>query len=110
MFYKHNFRSKHSNRPLSGTRSNRPLSGSHLHRRIPFNPRVNTSMDLDLAVQKHDHPVLMEEGQDEADFVFPSDADKSDSEVDTLPPGSDEDDTTDTEDDAFGKSSQSAFL
>lgn len=53
--------------------------------------------------------MLMEEGQDEADFVLPLDADKdlSESEVDTFPPGSDgdDDDTTDTEDDVYGKSS-----
>ena len=65
---------------------------------------MNTSMDLDLAVQKQNHPVLMEEGQDEPDFVLPSDAD---SEVDTFPTGTDgdDDDTTDTEDDVLGKSS-----
>lgn len=62
-------------------------------------------MDLDLAVQQN-HPVLQEEGQEEEEVdAVPLPAVQEDlPETDTNPPKSDED-TTDTEDDVFAKSS-----
>lgn len=89
------------------TITNRPLSGSHFHRRsIPSNPRVPTTMDLDLAVPQN-HPVLQEEGQgegeDEVDFTLPHlpAVHENLPQDDLLESG---DDTTDTEDDFLAKS------
>lgn len=87
----------------------RPLSGTRYHQRsMPLNPRVPTSMDLDLAVQKQDHPVLQEEVQEEdgeeVDFVpqLPFEAEVQPFEENLLE--SDED-STDAEEDFFAKSS-----
>lgn len=95
-------------------RLNRPLSGSHFHRRsMPLNPRIPTSMDLDLAVQKENHPVLLEEEEEveEVDFMLPLVTNVDDplpEEVDPCeeeesPPESEE--STDSSGDDFCKSS-----
>lgn len=67
---------------------------------MSLNPRVPTSMDLDLAVQQN-HPVLREEGQEEeeVDTLLPLPSVQED-----LPQESDED-SSDTEEDVFAQSS-----
>lgn len=107
--YRHSFGDSRSRFP------NRPLSGSHFHRRSKVaNSNVSTSMDLDLAVHKENHPVLMEEdseeGQDEPDLAHqPSITDSEELEInedgcDTLDEElSGSDDTMDS-DDSFSKS------
>ena len=85
----------------------RPLSGTRYHQRsMPLNPRVPTTMDLDLAVQKQNHPVLredQEEDGEEVDFVpqLPFEAEVQPFEQNTE---SDEE-STDAEEDFFAKSS-----
>lgn len=87
---------------------------------MPLHPPVPTSMDLDLAVHKKDHPVLMEvdqeEFEEEDEEVFPHLPPGNDSTNDTSgddidgdpyeekPPESGEQ-STDTEEDDFAKSS-----
>lgn len=60
-------------------------------------------MDLDLAVQKQNHPVLQEEEEDEVDTVPPH---LPESEAQLLEENSESDEeSTDTEEDVFAKSS-----
>lgn len=76
-------------------------------------------MDLDLAVQRENHPVLLEEEEKEEcdcdDFVFPhlplTTPDKEISEEveepeEEIPAIKSEEDTTESEDDDFAKSSE----
>ena len=105
---------------LSRSKHNRPLSGSHYHKRsMPLHPRVPTSMDLDLAVQRENHPVLREEEErEEYDYddnfmlphlpaAVPEKEEEEDEPVETMTPEESGEDITESEDDdAFAKSSQ----
>lgn len=88
---------------------------------MPLHPRVPTSMDLDLAVQQKNHPVLLEaeqeteeEEEDDEDsmLLYPPAVPNLKEEI----PGSEvtphegnltetDEDSTDTEEDDFSKSS-----
>lgn len=94
-------------------RLKRPLSGSHFHRRsMPLNPRVPTSMDLDLAVQRKNHPILYEEQEEveeEVDYSLPVvAADVTTTEEDDTPLESEESSDS-IDDDDFTKSSKYCF-
>ena len=103
-------------------RLNRPLSGSHFRRRsMPLHPRIPTSVDLDLAVQRKNHPILIEEtedGEEEVDFMLPhlpplpdSEEKSSESEPDVHEENSSEsEESTDMEEDDFAKSSEIDLL
>lgn len=68
---------------------------------MPLNPHVPTSVDLDLAVEKKNHPVLQEiADEEEVDFSLPPLPDENEEELES------DDDITDTEDDVFGQSSE----
>lgn len=72
---------------------------------MPLNPRIPTSMDLDLAVQQKNHPVLLEEQEEveEVDFMLPLVPNVEVDPCDGTPTESD--DSTDSAEDDFCKSS-----
>lgn len=100
------------------SKHNRPLSGSHFHKRsMPLHPIVPTSMDLDLAVQRENHPVLLEEEEKEEydydEFMLPhltppapekEDPEKEEELLEEIM-AEESEDTTESEEDVFAQSS-----
>lgn len=77
---------------------------------MPLNPHIPTSMDLDLAVQQKNHPILLEEQEDveEVDHVpplLPAEEKEILAEQVAQQSDSQSDDSTDSSEDEFGKSS-----
>ena len=82
---------------------------------MPLNPHIPISMDLDLAVQQKNHPILLEEqeGEEEVDYVLPLLPDEKEetlAEQVVDPSYSQSDDSTDSSEDEFGKSSKIEML
>lgn len=79
---------------------------------MPLHPHIPTSMDLDLAVNQQNHPVLQEEGnEEEVDFMIPMHDEVPDSHLHEDSQGdmvdeklSESDGTTESDDDVFGQS------
>ncbi len=85
---------------------------------MPLHPQVPTSIDLDLAVQRENHPVLLEEEEKEEcdydDFMLPhlpltvperELPEKEEDSLEKIPVEESEEDTTESDDDDFAKSS-----
>ena len=75
---------------------------------MPLHPRVPTSMDLDLAVQKQDHPILLEVEQEDYDYFAPIEVPESEgvprNEVETLCEKSSDDEELSESEDNYAKS------